>query len=281
MVYNRYGAGFKMLREERGLSSKAFEEIGLKSKTLNRFEKGETMLSFNVLDEALQLIGVSLHEYSYILNNGQNDYFIELFEEIDQAFYVEDINRLKIIFETNIQYPENHLIALSAKACYDSLDASEQEEVSEYLFKIEHWGAKELWIFTDTIDQLSNALIHELLDEFLVKSGYFYNIPDYNRLIVQAALNGIIGFISQQGSKTEVFHIINEVEKALYEVDTYGRIVLHFAKGYAFYEFGEQEKGDKLMRETIELFNILGCKFLKEKYQKFYFKIIQNESGQI
>ncbi|MDR0298052.1 MAG: helix-turn-helix domain-containing protein, partial [Streptococcaceae bacterium] len=97
MVYAKYGTIFKMLREERQLSLSSFIDLGLTKSTLGRFEHGETMLSFEALDEALQYMNVTMYEYSYFLNNGQNDSFIEAFEEIDNAFYMKDQKRLESI----------------------------------------------------------------------------------------------------------------------------------------------------------------------------------------
>lgn len=91
MVYARYGEVFKMLREERELKTSDFKEYGISKSTLEKFESGRGNLPFDKLDESLQMMNISLHEYNYLLNDGINDYFIDVFEEIDNAFYSETL----------------------------------------------------------------------------------------------------------------------------------------------------------------------------------------------
>ncbi len=267
-VYSKYGKKLKILREEREIALPNFKDI-VSSSTLSRFENGERMLKFDEADEILQRLGVSLQEYSYFLNEGKNEIFLEAFEEIDNAFYREDKKRLKEIFEENIKYPESRLIALSAKACYSTLLPEEQEEVGDYLIKIEHWGAKELWIFTDTIDQLTDEMIRSLLNDFLVRTNFYREIPDYNRLIIQAAINGASIAIKRGNQELSVF-IINNVEKNLYEMDEYARTLLKFIRGYWFCTFDDKEYGEKLIQESFTVWKILNCQTLLSKYQEFY-----------
>ncbi|MDR0300352.1 MAG: hypothetical protein LBI13_09820 [Streptococcaceae bacterium] len=227
------------------------------------------MLNFDQLDEALQQMNVTMHEYSYFLNNGKNDYFIEVFEEIDNAFYLQDRERLEKIYQHYISYKEGRLIALSAKACYGKLEEHEIEEISEYLFTIERWGAKELWIFTDTIDQLTTPLIKELIDEFLIKSQFYQGIVDYNRLIMQAAINAIVTMVDRNEQK-KAKRILRQSQKRLWEVDEYSRTLHLFAQGYYDYCFISENQGKEKMRQGLEIFKILGCHHLLSIYQDFY-----------
>ncbi len=274
MVYGRYGKIFQKYREERNLSRTDFLECQITKSALEKFENGEKSLSIEKIDAALQYMNIPLHEYSYRLNKGTNDYFIELFEEIDNAFYCEDKVRLQEIYKSGIECPDLRLIALSAKACYSSLDPEEQKEIADYLFMIEFWGAKELWIFTDTIDQLASSTIGLLLDEFLIKSSYYRNITDYNRLIVQAANNAVLVMIAR-GNKNSARTILDFVSANLWEVDEFARTVNLFMSGYWDYQFKDKIIGKNEMEQALSIFKVLKCEHLHNIYRKQYDKIIK------
>ncbi|QDK70662.1 hypothetical protein FLP15_05135 [Lactococcus protaetiae] len=258
-----------MLREERELKTSDFKEYGISKSTLDKFESGRGNLAFDKLDEALQMMNVSLHEYSYLLNDGVNDYFIDVFEEIDNAFYSEDIARLKNIYEENIQYPENRLFALSAKACYETLTEKEQENISDYLFSVEHWGAKELWIFTDTIDQLSLSTVILLLNEFLIKSKYYQGIYEYNRLIIQAA-NNAVAFLIRNNQKEAARKVLRQMENQFFEVDLFARVLYHFMLGYWDYIYQDKVLGNQMMNHSLHILKFLEATHIHNVYYHFY-----------
>ena len=58
MPYKRYGEIFKKLREQKNFSLSHFSEIGISKASLSRFELGQTMISFERLDSALQEMNV-------------------------------------------------------------------------------------------------------------------------------------------------------------------------------------------------------------------------------
>ncbi|WP_370450749.1 helix-turn-helix domain-containing protein [Lactococcus sp. dk310] len=260
---------FRFLREERQLTLNDFKAYHISKSTLEKFENGQGNLPFDKLDEALQAMNVTLHEYSYLLNNGTNDYFIEIFEEIDRAFYLEDKSTLKQIYDDNIIYPEGCYYALCAKACYTALEKEEQEKIADLLIGTEYWGAKELWIFTDTIDQLSNPLLLSLLNEFLAKSNYFHRIVDYNRLITQAINTAVLTLINRNMGK-EAKMVLDKTAQDLWEVDLFSRNVHLFLLGLWLYSFSNQTNGEEKMKHSIQIFNMLGSTHLENKYQKIY-----------
>lgn len=222
-------------------------------------------------------MNVTLHEYSYLLNNGTNDYCIEIFEEIDHAFYLEDKSTLKQIYDDNIIYPEGCYYALFAKACYIALEEEEQGKIADLLIGTEYWGAKELWIFTDTIDQLSNPLLLSLLNEFLAKSNYFHHIVDYNRLITQATNTALLTLINRNMGK-EAKMVLDKTAHDLWEVDLFSRNVHLFLLGLWLYSFSNQKNGDEKMKHALQILNMLGSTHLENKYQKIYDRTLKKHA---
>lgn len=86
MVYFKYGKAFHDLRIQHGFSLSAFEELGIAKSTLSNFENGKSMLSFDRLDFALQKMNVSPLDYSLMINNGEQDNYISIFDEIEHAY---------------------------------------------------------------------------------------------------------------------------------------------------------------------------------------------------
>ncbi|MDH8063404.1 helix-turn-helix transcriptional regulator, partial [Lactococcus lactis subsp. lactis] len=82
MPYKRYGEIFKKLREQKNFSLSHFSEIGISKASLSRFELGQTMISFERLDSALQEMNVTLAEYEHFINNFSMDYKEEFIEDI-------------------------------------------------------------------------------------------------------------------------------------------------------------------------------------------------------
>ena len=46
---------------------RTFSSIGISKATLSRFERAETMMNFEKVVQALQLMGIGLEEYEYLL----------------------------------------------------------------------------------------------------------------------------------------------------------------------------------------------------------------------
>lgn len=101
MVYFKYGKAFHDLRIKHGFSLSAFEELGIAKSTLSNFENGKSMLSFDRLDSALQKMNVSPLDYSIMINNGEQESYISIFDEIEHAYYQREIKRLKEIYQEN------------------------------------------------------------------------------------------------------------------------------------------------------------------------------------
>lgn len=99
MVYYKYGHAFRDLRLQHNLPMSAFEELGITKATISNFENGKNMIAFDKLDMALQEMHVTLLDYSLVLNNGELDYFIVVFQDIENSYYQNNVRKLKYIYE--------------------------------------------------------------------------------------------------------------------------------------------------------------------------------------
>lgn len=74
MIYKKYGETFLKLRKQKGFNLIYFEQLGISKSSLGKFERGESMLGFDKLTTALQVLSVTLGEYENLLNDFELGY---------------------------------------------------------------------------------------------------------------------------------------------------------------------------------------------------------------
>lgn len=67
MIYRKYRECFKKLRKQHGKALSSFEEIGISKGTLSNFENGKTMISLDKLNQALEMLNVTMATYCLII----------------------------------------------------------------------------------------------------------------------------------------------------------------------------------------------------------------------
>ncbi|MBW9297702.1 MAG: helix-turn-helix domain-containing protein [Pseudolactococcus raffinolactis] len=94
MIYKKYGETFLRLRKQNGFNLIFFEQLGISKSSLGKFERGESMLGFDKLTTALQVLSVTLGEYENLLN----DFELDIHELLRAPLktYEKRYNRLKI-----------------------------------------------------------------------------------------------------------------------------------------------------------------------------------------
>lgn len=257
-IYPRYGTVFQDLREQRNVERTAFEMFGLSAFAVQLFENGQIMLEFDKLDAALRMMHITLSDFEHIVNYGQEDYFIEIFKEIDSAELNEDKEKLKAIYEKNIRYPENKMIALSAKAEFTELTEDEIVEIGDTLFGVDDFTNVELLIFVHTAKYLEHSMIETLIKEFMKISNQYEDREAYRRNIVRAAVHATLMLIAHKKITSARF-VLKNITQFLLPRDDYPRILYKFTVGYYKYVVEKEPEGIELMDKTIRC-----CYFLEE-----------------
>ncbi|MDG6190322.1 Rgg/GadR/MutR family transcriptional regulator [Lactococcus formosensis] len=176
MVYKKFGYVFRQIREQKHISLSDFSSIGISKATLSRFERAETMMNFEKVVQALQLMGIGLEEYEYLLNDYAPNESEYLLKEIETAFLKQDkkeLNNLhKIALEAGYPY-----ISLAAKSSYTELSPENIDTITDYLYDIKVWGQIELYVFYFTMNKLNIRDILYILDLFLLEKNIKYLTP--------------------------------------------------------------------------------------------------------
>lgn len=141
-------------------------------------------------------MNVSPLDYSLMINNGEQDSYISIFDEIEQAYYQRDIKHLQEIYQENRSgSKEQKLVAYSAKGLYQHLLSQEIDELEDYIKGIQFWGLFELSILANIGDKLNDTLIDNILEDFLYNKSYYENVLYYRVLIYRFLYKVILNYV--------------------------------------------------------------------------------------
>lgn len=276
MVYFKYGKAFHDLRIQHGLSLSDFEELGIAKSSLSNFENGKSMLSFDRLDFALQKMNVSPLDYSLMINNGEQDKYISIFDEIEQAYYQRNLKKLERIYErTHTGQEEQKMIAYSAKGLYTHLLPKEIKEIEAYLKGVQFWGLFELSILANIGDKLNDNLISNILEDFLYNKSYYEN-DLYYRVLIYRFLYKVILQDVDAGKPERAQEILNISQQFFMPGDVMSRIIISYAESFYCYYYVDEEKGKNQLLDTLKFLKKIGAedfrKTLKMQYDKRIFR---------
>lgn len=272
MPYKRYGEIFKKLREQKNFSLSHFSEIGISKASLSRFELGQTMISFERLDSALQEMNVTLAEYEHFINNFSMDYKEEFLEDIILADIADDVDKLHNLYLEAMEY-DSKMLAYCAKSRYETLTQMEADDVVEYLYDVGEWGYFELSIFYLTLDSFSEREIMYLMKELWGKSKHLYGVFKYRRRVLQSSYRAVV-LLSSKGARDSAKSILQKSYPKDDFYDLYVENLRNLAHGFYSYCFKDKISGEKQIKNAIEIFGQVGYEDLADYYQKRYQKLL-------
>lgn len=269
MVYKKFGYVFRQIREQKHISLSDFSSIGISKATLSRFERAETMMNFEKVVQALQLMGIGLEEYEYLLNDYAPNESEALLKEIEMAFLKQDKKALdnlyKVAFEAGYPY-----ISLAAKASYNELSPENIDTITDYLYDIKVWGQIELYVFYFTMNKLSIRDILYILDLFLLEKKHkIFNSVKYLEIFVCACCRAI-ALLASKGYQEYSAHILNRVESLELVQSMFLRNLLNLSKGFWTYRFKDEKAGNTMMLQALEIFHQIGSQEIAQYYQQQY-----------
>ena len=269
MNYKKYGNAFRQLREQKALSLSDFTTIGISKASLSRFERAETMMSFEKVVQALQLMGVSLEEYENFLNDYSLDESSSLIREIEIALFKGDKMQLQKIYamSNNFDYIQ---IALAAKASFTSLNFGEIDEITDFLYNIQIWSPIELFIFYFTMDDLNtNDILYLIESFFIVKNNKIFNSPKYKGLFVRICCRAICT-LSYRGYRAGSEYIIKQVDIHKLINSMFLRNLFNFSKELWIYTFKNKNEGNTIILRALDIFYSLSTPDIANYYQNRY-----------
>ena len=266
MNFRGYGEKFRLIREQKGLPLSFFAKCNVDKADLSRFERDQSMMSFEKVDVMLQTMNVSLAEYELVINNFVPDFQEEFLFEIDEADFSQDEKKLRSLYQEAKESGYGYL-SLAAKARFEQLSRTEIMVVVQFLKKVKVWGYFELSVAFFVLDNLDTETIRDLMIDFEQKNKNYYGIFRYRRRILQIAYRAIVLLCSrgEQDLAKDILALTEKRNRA--GIDLYLDNVRQMALGFYDYYFGDKKYGLALIQKGLNVFEFLGQERLKNFYR--------------
>lgn len=273
MVYKKYGEVFKILRKQHDLKLSDFEHLGISKGTLSQFENGKTLLSFDKLESALELMHVMMSAYILTINNGVSEYYLTQFIDIDKASIQKDEAKLKEIEKRNLIYEESCAVSLAARANYTELSVNQLNEVEEYLKNCRIWSRYELYILVNTLGQINDQLFLNIIDSLFENDEYYYlrERQEFKHLLARILVKGGLKLIKKENEE-ESKRLLRYLCTLPNDLELTEKIAYMFLEGCWLYKFRSINSGEKIVRNCLKtLSDISAFEFrtlMKKEYEE-------------
>lgn len=268
MPYKKYGETFRRIREQKRLALSSFVSIGISKGTLSKFERGESMMSFDKVVFALQYMGITLEEFEHFLNGYSLSESAQLLEELKRATITQDKEMLFELSEA-AEREGFHFIALSAKCSYTSLSPNEIDDITDYLYEVTVWSYKALCIFYYTMHALATRDILHILDFFLAKAHELFNSEKHRNYLVQVCCRAIC-ILSCRKQKESAEYILQRLDTYKLVNSMFLRNLHSITEGFWIYCFEDKLKGDTQMLKALDVFYAVSTPEIAKYYQCQY-----------
>ncbi|MGY3736761.1 Rgg family transcriptional regulator [Lactococcus taiwanensis] len=271
MIYKKYGNTFRMLRNQKQLPLSDFSSIAPSKSTISKFERGETMMGFDKVLASLQIMGVSLEEFEFLLDGFTLDDAQFLMQEIEEAIIEQNNNRLqelyKIAKNSELQY-----IALTAKAYFSSLDEKEIESITDYFFSLEAWLTSDLWILSFTIRHLDIHDSLHILDKLIADKDSIVRSTTYSYYLVKVICNAALRLI-KLGYKDYAKYLLDHIQNSsMINISTHNFMFLqnlyNLTIGCWIFNFQERSEGKNKIEKALRIFEETGNYNLSNYYKQ-------------
>lgn len=270
MIYKKYGNTFRLLRNQKQLPLSNFSSIAPSKSTISKFERGDTMMGFDKVLASLQILGVSLDEFEFLLNGFTLDDSKYLMQEIELAIIERNISRLQelnsIAKDSGLQY-----IALTAKVYFTSLDEQEIELITDYFFSLDVWLISDLWILSFTITQLDIHDSLHILDKLIADKDNMMRSTTYGYYLVKVICDASLRLI-KLGYKDYAKHLLDQIQNSsMIKISTHNfmflRNLFDLTLGCWIFNFQERAKGKNMIEKSLRTFEEIGTSELADYYR--------------
>ena len=278
------GRTLRQVRQMKQVTISSIADKHLSKSQISRFERGESEISCARLINILDKLHISLDEFLSLNDNNytRTELFANLVQYIRKEYSSQNIKNIESLLSKHSNYNLNPFEKTMIKSIIYTLDnsiAPTEEEIIQlidYLFKVEKWGYYEIMLLGNCVRTIKYSSYFLLTKEML--NNYIYSsLNKYNKkLVTQLAINCLILSIDQS-EFLNCSYLISKIEKLLEnELNYYEQTVFLYATGYFQYKKG-QTSGIKMMKQAIQVFDILGEDKIKTQYEEHYTKYVKSK----
>lgn len=268
MIYNKYGMTFKNMRKQNKYTLSDFAEVGIAASTLSDFERGQTMISLEKIDLALQLMGYSLADFDNYLNFYSPTDSIYTLEKIEKAALLKDNKKLQELYNfcknTNQKY-----LYLTIKFLLNKGTLEEKNDIINYLYETKIFGIKELALFYTILHQLYPKDIINIMKRLKQHAKGMSNSEIYHRHLSHLIIEVIIT-LSNYGLKDEAYYFVKRVDELNLAQSMLLRNLFEAAKGFWVYHFENKSTGIQRINKVLEILTLAADPTISSfYYEKF------------
>jgi Rgg/GadR/MutR family transcriptional activator len=296
-VIQTYGRIFHELRFQQGYREDFFEQFGVNAVRLKLFEEGKIMLPYSILDEMLLEMHIPERDFSYWVNDGQVDWFIQTIQKLELAHYRQDLETIEMLekrahdfaqyqeLKTELpddladeqdyaeerltrQYTDYRVLELTAKKYRTDLTDEEELEISDFLFGIEIWTEFDLGLVALNGGRLDSSATKLILDEIYQDLECYKGSRIYREHLVQTTGRAAAACI-KDGKLDEAEAFLKQGQSTLYDISARVQGMFHFTKAQLAFARGEVH-GNFEMLKVIDFFDFIGEEDAKNYAQHLY-----------
>lgn len=158
-------------------------------------------------------------------------------------------------------------------------DDSEINQLTDYLFKVEHWGNYEIVLLGNCTRFINYNTLFLLTKEMLTSFAYSEQNKSNKILVTQLAINCLIISIDHHYFENS-HYLISKIQDLLTdEIQFYEKTIFLYVYGYYKLKQGDLE-GKKEMEDALRIFQLLKEKALYDVYLEHYHKQVSPNAFQ-
>lgn len=275
MVYKKYGVIFRKIREQKKLPLSIFTKVGISKPALSKFERGETMMSFENVVCGLQEMGVTLEEYENFLNGYTVGEEETLWEEIECAIFQENTKKLKELYNYTRE-AGFYFLSLVSKLGFNSLESQEIDEITDYLYEIDIWSLSDLRLFYFAMDNINIRDIIHIIGNFFPKGHDLFNSKKYQNYFVRLCCRAVVHLV-RLGYQEESRQLLEQMDIHALVRTMFQQNLKNLTEGYWTFRFKNSAEGKAQMLDSLEIFKKISSFAEYSYYLKRYYQGISEE----
>lgn len=277
----RLGKTLRSLRKGKQVTISDLADEHLSKSQISRFERGESEISCNRLLNLLDKLNISIDEFLSIHSGKYTDFFT-LLAKLRKYSAEQNKDGLTSLLE---DYKEKPYETTMIKAVMFSIDQtikpddSEINQLTDYLFKVEHWGNYEIVLLGNCTRFINYNTLFLLTKEMLTSFAYSEQNKSNKILVTQLAINCLIISIDHHYFENS-HYLISKIQDLLTdEIQFYEKTIFLYVYGYYKLKQGDLE-GKKEMEDALRIFQLLKEKALYDVYLEHYHKQVSPNAFQ-
>lgn len=239
----RLGKTLRSLRKGKQVTISALADEHLSKSQISRFERGESEISCNRLLNLLDKLNISIDEFLSI-HSREHTHFFTLLTQLRKYSAEQNREGLVGLLEAYQEKPYETTMIKAVTFSIDQTikpDESEINQLTDYLFKVEHWGNYEIILLGNCTRFINYNTLFLLTKEMVTSFAYSEQNKSNKVLVTQLSINCLIISIDNHYFENSCYLISKIQELLTNEIQFYEKTIFLYVHGYYKLKQGDIE----------------------------------------